>query len=139
MKLFVMLCAFAATTAASAQNLAQDANTFCAEQSTKTGRYLEGFGEISLTGKPMNPSVDWEVPYDTLIIRFPNRSVVLTIENTPVSALGDYIDTTIAHSENGLIPFGVVTDDADGNRIGIIQPFLSEDTPYCFSSAVQQN
>jgi len=135
LKCVLLTLATAMGTAAAAQSAAV---VYCQQKIVDTGRYQAGFGTIELSGPPLVFDT-WSAEHSVMIMTFPDRTFVLTTENVNPSALGDYIATTIEHRERGYEAFGVITDNTDGNRLGLIQPFSIEGAPYCFGSALRLN
>jgi hypothetical protein len=78
----------------------------------------------------------WSAEYSVMTMTFPEQVVVLTAANVRPGALGDHIATTVTHRKGGFEAFGVITDDADGNRLSLVQPFESDGDPNCFASVV---
>ena len=120
------------TSAASAESVA---DAYCQQWITETGRYQPGIGTVELSGPPLVFGT-WSAAYSIITVTFPEQVIVLTTQNVHAGALGDYIATTVAHRNAGHEAFSVITDDADGNRLGLIQPFGDDESPNCFVSAI---
>jgi len=108
----------------------------CQQWITDTGRYHDGFGSIELSGPPLAFDT-WSAEHSVMTMTFPGRVIVLTTDNVHDGALGDYIATTQSHREKGYEAFAVITDDTDGNRLGLIQPFSFDSKTHCFASVVR--
>lgn len=120
--------------------LAETSVEFCKSSYSETGRYLPGFGEVTLEGPSLTVgegSEAWTVPHDTVIIEFEDRVVKLTSKDTHPGSLADYIGTTMVYRLDGHEPFAVITDEEDGHRLALIQPGSIEGEYYCFSTVVR--